>query len=61
MKLRSRKDVVILKTIEHRDAYIDRLDMAHVEYDVDEHWDNLLSQDISYIIRIKKADLKKVG
>ena len=61
MKLHNKKGVIILKSIEHRDAYLDMLDRAHVEYDVDEFYDNLVSQDVSYIIRVRNADLKKVS
>ena len=42
-------------------AYIERLEKAHVEYDVFEDRDNIYSRDVSYVIRIKASDLKKVS
>ena len=34
MSLFSRKKTIILKTEQQKDAYIDRLEKAHVEYEV---------------------------
>lgn len=57
----SRKETIILKSEQQRDAYIDRLDKAHVEYEVSEDRDNVYSRNVSYIIRVKASDLKKVS
>ena len=61
MSLFSKKETIILKTEQQKDAYIDRLEKAHVEYDIFEDRDTVYSRDVSYIIRVKAADLKKVS
>lgn len=61
MSLFNRKETIILKTEKQRDAMIDRLDKAHVDYDVAEQRDDIYSRDTRYIIRVKAADLKKVS
>ncbi len=61
MKLLSRKETIILKTEQQKDAYIERLEKAHVEYDVFENRDVVYRNDGYYIIRIKASDLKKVS
>ncbi len=61
MSLFTKKETIVLKTEQQRDAYIERLEKAHVEYDVAENRDTIYSRDVSYIIRIKADDLKKVG
>ncbi len=61
MSLFSKKETIILKTEQQKDAYIDRLEKAHVEYDIFEDRDTVYSRDVSYIIRVKTADLKKVS
>ena len=57
----SKKETVVLKNEQQKDAYIERLEKAHVEYDVFEDQDNIYSRGVSYIIRIKASDLKKVS
>lgn len=44
-----------------KDAYIERLEKAHVDYDVFEDRDTIFSRDVSYIVRVKASDLKKVS
>ena len=61
MKLLSRKETIILQTEQQKDAYIERLEKAHVEYDVFENRDVVYRNDGYYIIRIKASDLKKVS
>ncbi len=61
MSLFNKKETIILKTEQQKDAYIDRLEKAHVEYDIFEDRDTVYSRDVSYIIRVKPADLKKVS
>ena len=61
MSLFDRKQKVILKTEQQKDAYIDRLEKAHIEYDIHEERDTVYSRDVSYIIRVKAADLQKVS
>ena len=61
MSLFDRKQKIILKTEQQKDAYIDRLEKAHIEYDIHEERDTVYSRDVSYIIRVKAADLQKVS
>ena len=61
MSLFDRKQKIILKTEQQKDAYIDRLEKAHIEYDIHEERDTVYSRDVSYIIRVKAADLQMVS
>ena len=61
MSLLNRKETIVFKSEQQKDAYIERLEKAHVEYDVSEDRDTIYSRDVSYIIRIKASDLKKVS
>ena len=61
MSLFARKETIILKTEQQKDAYIERLENAHVDYDVFEERDSVYTRDVTYIIRVKAADLKKVS
>jgi len=61
MSLFTRKETIVLKSEQQKDAYIERLEKAHVEYDVFEDRDNIYTRDVSYIIRVKASDLKKVS
>ncbi len=57
----NRKETLIFKTVQQRDAYIERLDAARIEYEVLENRDNIYSRDVDYIIRVAASDLKKVS
>lgn len=61
MRLFTRKETLVFKTEQQRDAYIERLDAAHVEYDVATIGENVYSRDKEYIIRVAASDLKKVS
>jgi len=61
MSLFSRKKSIIMKSEQQKDAYIEKLENAHVDYDVFEDQDALFSREVTYIIRVRTADLKKVG
>jgi len=61
MSLFNRKGTIVFKSEQQKDAYIERLEKAHVEYDASEDRDSIYSRDVSYIIRIKASDLKKVS
>ncbi len=54
-------EMIVLKTLQQRDAYIDRLENAHVAYEVCEEREDVYSRDTSYIIRVRSEDLKKVS
>jgi hypothetical protein len=61
MSLFNKKETIILKSEKQKDAYIERLEKAHVEYDIFEDRETIYSRDVSYIIRVKVPDLKKVS
>ena len=61
MSLFTKKEMIILKTEQQKDAYIDRLEKAHVDYDIREEHDDIYSRDVTYIIRVRTEDLKKVS
>lgn len=47
--------------MQQRDAFIERLEKAHVAYDVKEDRDSIYSQDLTFYIRVKAEDLRKVS
>ena len=55
------REMFVLKTEQQRDAFIERLENAHVDYEVSEERDDIYSRDITYIIRVRTEDLKKVS
>ena len=61
MSLFSRKETIVLKKGQQKDALIERLENAHVEYDVREDRETIYSKDVTYFIRVRAADLKKVS
>ena len=61
MKLFNKKETLIFNTVQQRDAYIERLEAAHVDYEVLESRDNIYSLDVDYILRVAASDLKKVS
>ena len=54
MSLFNRKETLIFKTAQQRDAYIERLDAARVEYEVVENKENIYSRDVG---RSEKSQL----
>ena len=61
MSLFARKETLVFKTEQQRDAYIEKLDAAHVEFEVRTIGDNVYSRDKEYILRVSASDLKKVS
>lgn len=61
MSLFHRKEVLVFKTEQQRDAYIEKLNAAHIEYDVLEKRDKVFVRDVEYIVRLAASDLKKVS
>lgn len=61
MSLFNRKETLVFKTEQQRDTYIERLDAAHIEYEVLENRDDFYSRDVDYIVRVAASDLKKVS
>jgi hypothetical protein len=60
MTLFTRKEKIILNSEQQRDDLIEKLDKAHVEYDVREDKASMFGGKVAYIFRVKTADLKKV-
>lgn len=61
MSLFTRKKTLVFKTEQQRDAYIEKLDAAHVEFEVLTVGENIYSKDLDYVIRVSASDLKKVS
>ena len=61
MSLFTRKETIVLKNEQQRDAFIDKLEKAHVEYKYTEEKDAIYTRDINYVIQLKASDLKKVS
>ena len=61
MKWYDKKESIILKSVKHKDAYLERLENAHVEYNVFEERDVIFNRDVTYVIQVKVSDLKKVS
>ena len=61
MSIFNKTKTIVLKTEKQKDAYIERLEKAHVEYDIVEDRDNIYTRDLTYYIRVKAADMKKVS
>ncbi|MCR5235713.1 MAG: hypothetical protein K6E34_00750 [Lachnospiraceae bacterium] len=60
MRLFSRKENIIAKTEQQRDALIEKLEKAHIEYKIKENKKMISSQTNDYIIQIYAEDMKKV-
>ena len=61
MSLFNKKETIVLKTEQQKDAYIERLDKARVTYNVSVRRDDIYSRNVFYIIELNAADLKKVS
>ena len=61
MNLFTKKETVILKTEQQKDAFIEKLEKAHVDYDVTEDRVSVFSDKMNFYIRLKADDLKKVS
>jgi len=61
MSLFNKKETIIMKNEKQKDAYIEKLEKAHIEFDVSEHRDAICRRDTLYFIRVKASDLKKVS
>lgn len=60
MKLFSKKEKIILGSEQQKEAFIEKLENAHIDYVVREDDGNVSSGHTSYIIRINAADMKKI-
>lgn len=61
MSLFGKKGKVVLTSEEQRDAFIEKLQNAHVDYRVFEIEDSAYSKKKHYVIRVSAADLAKVS
>lgn len=61
MSLFSKKETIVLKNEHQKDDYIEKLANADIAFDVIEERDDVYSKEVSYIIRVKASDLKKVS
>ena len=60
MTIFTKKEKVILNSEFQRDDFIEKLDKAHVDYDVREDKASVFGGKVAYVFSIKSADLKKV-
>jgi hypothetical protein len=61
MSLFSKKETIVFMSEQQKDAYIEKLQNAHVDFDVLESRENVYSSKVSYLVRVNAADLKKVS
>lgn len=61
MSLFSKKETIVFMSEQQKDAYIEKLQNAHVDFDVLESRENVYSSKVAYLIRVNAADLKKVS
>ncbi len=61
MKLFTKKETIIKKTEQQRDAFIEKLENAHVVYEIIENKDDYYTRDLGYMFCIDAKDLKKVS
>ena len=60
MNIFTKKEKIVLRSEQQKDDFIERLEKAHVDYDIHEDKENSFGNDIAYIVRIPAADMKKV-
>lgn len=60
MKLFSRKEKVVLRSEQQKDDFIEKLEKAHIAYDIREDADSMASNHVTYIVRVDASELKKV-
>lgn len=60
MTLLGKKEKIVINSEQQKDNFIERLDKAHVEYDIKEEQPSMFSNRVSYIFRVSTKDLKKV-
>ena len=61
MNVFTKKAKVVLGSEEQKDAFIEKLEMAHIEYEIREDMDLVFNDHMTYIVRFPAADMKKVG
>ena len=61
MHLFTRKEKIVFKTEKQRDVYIEKLNAAHIDYEVHTVGENIYSMDKDYVVWVAASDLKKVS
>ncbi len=60
MKLFSKKAKFMLNSEQQKDDFIEKLESAHIEYDIRKDKDSAINNHPTYIVRIDAADMQKV-
>lgn len=60
MRLFAKKEKIIITSEQQREEYVEKLEKAHVYYDIKEDKDAVSSNHPMYILRIYLEDLSKV-
>ena len=60
MNLFTKKEKIVLRSEQQKDVFIERLENAHIEYDIREDRGSVFDNHMTYIIRIPAAEMKKV-
>lgn len=60
MKLFSKKEKIILRSEQQKDDFIEKLENAHIDYDIREDKSSVSNNQLTYIVRIEAADMKKL-
>jgi hypothetical protein len=60
MSLFGKKEKVILRSEEQKDAFIEKLDSANIKYDIREDKENSTPGHIAYMVRVDAKDMQKV-
>ena len=61
MSLFQKMDKVVLRSEGQRDAFIEKLQKAHIEYRIQEVQDSVFSHKTRYIVHVSAADLMKLS
>ncbi len=60
MTLFSRKERIYLGSEAQKDSFIEKMQNAHIKFDIREEKDGVLSDKITYIASVNATDYKKV-
>lgn len=60
MSIFGKKEKIVLFSEAQKDEMIEKLESAHIEYDIREKSDSVFSNHLSYIVLVNAGDLKKV-
>ncbi len=60
MSLFTKKEKIVLTSEEQKDAFIDKMERAHIKYDIREEKSSFSNGHTSFIARVNADDLKRV-